>query len=264
MKEYLICWWKHQQRRRGNKKRFIWHCTLTMKNHLIILFFLMGIHTYGQICDTINGIGINCIDRNGWRQGLWEEYVYSWSEDPKSIYGPQYGFCGVKPLIKSKIGVSSTGNYRNNKKIGTWKYFSESTDTFFINREITYHTNGSITERNFRNDFKVTFNVDSSLIRGYAYHKGDSIHILCSNKMGTFKLKNRILLNFDYPNFYAFKLELIRLLNDYYDSNIRQAKFSKKIRWYPHVVSDDFILPCFWSERPLLLVVFVPRTTNSQ
>ena len=199
-----------------------------MTNLLSIVFLVTSISSFGQTCDTIKGRVINCIDSNGLKQGLWEDGVYDWRQQEN--YGPVSGFCKTAPLVRTKIGVTATGSYRDNKKIGTWKHFGGS-HLGAVERELTYNDNGTITEKNFIYSSVIEYSNDSTLITGFIYHRGDTINVFCSNKKGTFKLDNdKVLLTFDCRDFFNFDFELSRLAYGVYDREIKLIKISNKTK----------------------------------
>ena len=199
-----------------------------MKTPLVILFLLTSTNSYGQACDTIKGRVINCVDNNGQKQGLWEYGVFEWRQ--KENDGPVPGFCQTAPLVRTRIGVTATGNYRDNMKEGTWKYF-DNYSPFSIKRVVSFNDNGTITERNFKYGSVIEFSNDSSSITGYVIHNGDTINVFCLNKKGIFKLDNdKVVLTFDCPDFNKFDFELSRLIYDVYDREIKLTKLNYRAK----------------------------------
>lgn len=197
-----------------------------MKDLLTILLLLTTFISFGQTCDTMKGKVINCIDNNGQKQGLWENGIYDWRQQEN--YGPVPGFCQTVPMVRTRIRVTSTGNFFDNKKVGTWKYFADNHHLIYVEREVTYNENGTITEKNLLDRSIIEYNSDSTIITGFIYHNGDTINVACLNKKAVFKLSNdMVILAFDCTDFNRFDYELLRLKVQVYDREIKLAKLKQ-------------------------------------
>ncbi|MBL4752963.1 MAG: hypothetical protein JKY52_05085, partial [Flavobacteriales bacterium] len=127
-----------------------------MKLTLTIIMTLPCLLTLGQTCDTINGHAINCVDSNGLRQGEWEQrkkiVLLSWYNGYGSENGCKYG-------EKAKYVTLAKGNYKNNKKTGTWKYCLDGDrDVIQIEKLITYYDNGTTEEQNLYYNYVTSIN----------------------------------------------------------------------------------------------------------
>jgi hypothetical protein len=195
-----------------------------MKDLFIILFLLTSFTSFGQTCDTIEGKVFNCTDINGHKQGLWKEQRKILESTSYSGYGSKEG-CRYSEKFRYK--TLAEGLYSDNKKTGTWKYYEHNSNSTYVEREFTFNNNGTITEKNFIDNSVIEFSNDSTIIKGYIYHNGDTIDLAYSNKSGSFKLdKEKVILAFDCPDFNKFDYELLRLKCGMFDRKIRLMKLN--------------------------------------
>jgi hypothetical protein len=191
-----------------------------MKQILFILTFLITISIYGQKCDTINGKYVNCIDSDNLKQGFWKitekKILLSWHSGYGSKDGCQYGE-NVEYIPLSE------GQYKNDKKVGTWKYFKTNNLTILTEKEITYLNNEEIKVLNFNENTTIEYNKDSTIIKGFLNYKKDTIYLNCSEKKCSFKLESdKEIIAFDLTEFFKFDYELTRLKIGMYDRKIKE------------------------------------------
>src|SRR5690554_6509362 len=149
-----------------------------MANILIILLLTFSLSTLGQTCDTINGKLINCADAIGLRQGHWEL-------TKKKILVSSYGGLGSKEgcryFEKAEYYPFAKGEYRDNKKVGTWEYYSGD-KLANLEREITYYKDGSIKDNNMFEQYKIMISNDTLKVTGQVYHNLDTLILNCQNR----------------------------------------------------------------------------------
>ena len=176
----------------------------------------------GQVCDTINGKIINCIDSLGHKQGNWEIYKKKIIESSYNGLGSKKG-CHYSEKIE--LIPIAKGNFKDNKKIGTWDYYHKKDHSIFIEKQITYKPDGSIVEENLLENFLLEFNSDSSIVKGYYYVNQDSIFINCLNNKCILSLSDGSELNSfpfeDYPN---LEYELYKIPVGFYEREIKILK----------------------------------------
>jgi hypothetical protein len=188
-----------------------------------IIFCFINFIAVGQTCDTINGRLINCVDSSGRKQGKWETLKTRAILRSHSGYGTENGCQYIDNSVRQPI---EAGQYKDNKKIGTWEYIEwEGFDYSHVAKTVTYHHNGSLTERNFLYNSVIEFNRDSSFITGFTIHKSDSIYVTCTNKTCVFALKaNKKIISFDYTGYERLDYELSRLSLGVYNREIMNIK----------------------------------------
>jgi len=197
-----------------------------IKYLLSIPFLLTSFISFGQTCDTIDGKIFNCIDINGHRQGLWKEQKKILEYSSHSGLGSKEGCRYSEKFRHETLGE---GYYSDNKKIGTWKYYGGNGHLAYVEKEVTLNKGGTITEKNFIDSSVFEFSKDSSIIKGYILHKGDTLNVAYSNGKGTFKFDNdKVILDFDCPDFNKFDCELLRLKYGIYDREINLTKLKHK------------------------------------
>lgn len=193
-----------------------------MKRIIFILFLLTSLASYGQTCDTIDGQQINCIDSNGQKQGFWKERKKILLYSSYSGLGSKEG-CQYKEVYRYLPGAE--GQYKDNKKTGTWKFYGDNEHLISVEKEITFGENGTVKEENFRDSSVIEFNKDTSVVTGYIYYNGDTINLKCIDKKCTFKLNpNREISTFEITDFNKFDYELLRLKFGMYDRKIKEIK----------------------------------------
>ena len=145
-----------------------------MKNLLIILIVLLTAQTgFGQDCMIFKTDTFNCTDSAHFKQGLWRTFeVYYISKnlepymdnDGKLLFSP-YTRCVPREITDSSLIITEEGLYKDNKKIGTWKYYINDTPISRTREsEITYHENGRITRVNLIDNYLIEINGDTSNI----------------------------------------------------------------------------------------------------
>jgi hypothetical protein len=198
-----------------------------------------------QVCDTIiDGEPMNCIDVNGMKQGTWVTF------DNKLRY------CFDEEGTNS---ISSVGEYEDDEKIGSWRYFNGPKYNSGITKEIIYHKSDSIEENIFgffgiseKTIFKdnlpifkkvdsydynyiMKFQNDKRLVIG-EFILGDprekdseKIIISCENDSCMFILEdNQTLLSFASQDLNKLEFELARLSMGVYSRKIKSIKASIK------------------------------------
>ena len=193
-----------------------------MKQILFILTLLITISTYGQKCDTINVENINCVDKDNLKQGFWKitekKILLSWHSGYGSKDGCQYG-------ENVEYIPISEGLYKNDKKVGTWKYFRMDNLTALTEKEITYLNNGGVKVVNLIENTTLEYNRDTTIIKGFLNYKKDIIYLNCSQKKCSFKLdSDKEITAFDLTEFFKFDYELTRLKIGMYDRKIKEIE----------------------------------------
>jgi hypothetical protein len=194
-----------------------------MNKILNILFILIGYNSYGQICDTVEGKFFNCFDINGRRQGFWKV-------QEKIIDHSSYSGLGTKGGCRYyeefHFETLSEGFYNDDIKVGTWKYYNNEWNSYFLEKEINYNKGGTFTVKNLIDSSTIEYSNDSSIIEGFVLHKGDTINIAFSSEICSFKLyKHQAILAFDCSDLDKFEYELLRLKYGLYDRKINVIKF---------------------------------------
>ncbi|MCF8256725.1 MAG: hypothetical protein K9J06_04190 [Flavobacteriales bacterium] len=189
-------------------------------------FLVVGLTPLEHTCDTINGREINCVDENGLNQGYWEhtrkKVLVSWHGGHGSEEGCQYGEHSIYELV-------SCGHYRDGKKIGTWKYYSDwikEDGKSVIIKEITYNSDGSVVEdRRSRENYWLQINKDSTEIHGYYLHPLDTINFECKDDTCVFLIAGKVTLaKFPLEDFSVVEDRLFRLQMRIDDREIRMKR----------------------------------------
>ncbi|MBL4586780.1 MAG: hypothetical protein JKX84_06980 [Flavobacteriales bacterium] len=199
---------------------------MKMRQLLTLFFLTISVVSFGQICDTINGEILNCVDANGLKQGYWEmtwkRVTMSWHGGYGTAEGCQYGEIATYLPLEN-------GNYRDNKKIGKWTYYDDEKywGSPYIENEITYDENGSIKVDQLKQQrYLLNINMDTSFVRGYFLHQLDSIAIMCHFDTCHFTLSNHNeLTKFSFDSIAVLEDQLYRLQIGLYD---REIKIKKK------------------------------------
>ena len=183
---------------------------------------IISLTAFGQVCDTISGKIINCVDSLGQKQGNWEIYKKKIIESSYNGLGSKEG-CHYSEKIE--LIPIAKGNFKDNKKIGTWDYYHKNDHSIFIEKQITYNPDGSIVEENLLKNYLLEFNGDSSIVTGYYYVNQDSIFINCRNKKCTLFLSNGSEINsFPFEEYPHLEYELYKISLGYYEREIKILK----------------------------------------
>ena len=192
-----------------------------MTNILTILLLTISLTTYGQTCDTIDEKLINCVDTNGLRQGYWE---LTKKEILVSGYGGLGSKEGCRYFEKAEFYPLAKGEYFDDKKIGTWEYYSGDKSAT-LERKITYFDNGSIKDENLSDRYLIEISMDTSKVKGQLYHDLDTVIIECHSKFCTIQLSdNQLLTSFEFVDMDKLELELLRLQMGVYNREIKKKK----------------------------------------
>ena len=133
-----------------------------MTNILTIILFTISLASFGQSCDTIGGNLVNCKDAAGLRQGYWEL-------TNKKVLFSRYGGLGSEEgcryFEKVEYYPLARGQYEDDNKIGTWKYFSGD-KLENLERKIKYFKNGAIKDNNLSDRYLLNISSDTTSING--------------------------------------------------------------------------------------------------
>lgn len=216
-----------------------------MKLLLFTYFLFQSLFLTAQVCDTIvDGEPMNCIDLNGLKQGTWVTY------ENKLRYC--YDSLGINSL-------SSIGNYKDNKKIGSWRYFIGPKYNSGITKEVIYHTSDSIEENmfgfmsiaektifksgkaiykkveSFVYSFVMEFKDGERIIKGEYIanqridNNQEKVSLICEGDSCLFTLDdNQVLLSFTSQDLNKFEFELERLAMGLYTRKIKTLKAAVK------------------------------------
>ena len=209
-----------------------------MKNILIIsVLLVLGLKGFGQNYVTFKSDTFNCIDSGNLKQGLWKTFEVHYESKNLQPYmddeGKMHSFpdirCVPREITDSSLIVTEEGFYKDDKKIGTWKYYiCDTPSSRTIEREITYHENGSITLLHLTDNYLIEINGDTSSITGYI-NNTDSILVNCQNKQCVFSIDNdKVFRDFRYNEMIDFEMELEKAINGMYATEIRKIRASKK------------------------------------
>jgi len=189
---------------------------------ILAVFFLICTSTiYGQTCDSIGGKPINCIDSAGLKQGYWELLR---NKVIVSGYGGLGSEDGCRYFERVESYPLAKGEYKDNKKIGSWLYYSGNQLGSMV-REITYNENGSIEDNNLADHYTLTISKDTLDVTGQLYHHLDTVNINCQNGHCTFKLANgKELIKFPFIDLNTIEYELQRTNIGIYDRKIKMEK----------------------------------------
>ena len=176
---------------------------------------------YGQACDTIDGKLINCTDTAGLRQGYWELTKKKILVSGYHGLGSDEG-CGY--IEKAEFYLLAKGEYKDNRKIGTWEYYSGDSSTS-LERITTYYEDGSIKDKDLLDRYIITINSDTSEIKGQLYHDLDTLRIECYMKTCSIRLSDgQTIMNFEFSDMHKLKFELLRLQLGVYNREIEMIK----------------------------------------
>jgi len=189
-----------------------------MTNSLTILLLIFSLSTFGQTCDTINGEPINCIDASGLKQGHWEL-------TKKKILVSGYGGLGSKEgcryFEKSEYYPLAKGEYSDNKKIGTWEYYSGN-KLANLERKITYFKDGSIEDENLLDRYKIKISSDTLKVKGQLFHYLDTMNIDCQTNNCSIRLSDdQLIMSFEFSDMDKLEFELLRLQMGEYNREIK-------------------------------------------
>jgi hypothetical protein len=192
-----------------------------MTNILTILLLTISLTTFGQTCDTINGEVINCVDTNGLRQGHWEL-------TKKKILVSGHGGLGSKEgcryFEEAEYYPLAKGEYVNDKKIGTWEYYSGD-KSGRLERKIRYNGDGSIEDDNLTDRYLITISSDTLDVKGQLYHDLDTMNIDCQTNICFVELSNgQKLLSFEFADMDKLDFELLRIQMGVYNREIKKKK----------------------------------------
>lgn len=180
---------------------------------IVFLFgmFWLGanVSSFPQTCETIDGRTLNCVDKQGRRQGLWWEM----KEDIFPV--ADRGYC------------SAEGQYRDGRKTGVWRYYDES-EKNREEKQITYYADGSVWMKDLRHGLSMGINADSSRILGNTLAGKDTIRLSCRERQCVFVLLDgKEITSFPYKDYNVFEFETVRLHLGIYDRRIRELKAMK-------------------------------------
>ncbi len=182
---------------------------------------MVSLTTYGQTCDTIEGKLINCVDTFGQRQGYWEQ-------TKKKILVSGYGGLGSKEGCRyfenAEYYPLAKGEYKDNKKIGPWEYFSGD-HLSKLERKITYYQNGSVKDENLNDQYNINISSDTLKVKGDFYHELDTISINCHAQNCSLVLSiGQELMSFEFIDMDKLEYELLRLKIGEYNRQIKMKE----------------------------------------
>jgi hypothetical protein len=192
-----------------------------MKNLLFILCLFFSLSLFGQVCDTVNGDLINCVDSNGLRQGFWE------LKRENTLFSSYTGLGSKEGCLYSKNAeyfLLARGEYKDDKKTGSWEYYFGN-KVAILERRVSYNKDGSVVENNFRERYKIKISSDTAKISGEFYHDLDTLTISCQNRVCSIMLPDgQEVLSFGFTNMDKFEYEFYRLRIGVYDRQIKKKK----------------------------------------
>ena len=196
-----------------------------MRRLLIIPYILASLASSGQSCETIDGQTINCSDNINQKQGFWKERKIILTYCSYSCFGNNNG-CKYK---EENVYVTlAEGEYKDNKKIGKWKFYDDNNNTSTFKEEVTFAENGRIYVNNISDKYFIEFNKDSTELNGYIKYQEDTISVICINKKCAFKLNsNEEFITFDYLGWEKVEYEFLRLKIGMYDRKLYEYKTNR-------------------------------------
>lgn len=192
-----------------------------MTNILTIFLLTISLTTFGQTCDTINGKLINCVDSNGLRQGQWEL-------TKKKILVSGYGGLGSKDgcryFEKAEYYPLAKGAYKDNRKIGTWEYYTGDKSAN-LEKKITYYVDGSIEDENLLDRYTIEISSDTLKVNGQLYHDLGTLNIACQTGVCSINLSDgQQVMSFDFVDMDRLEFEMLRLQMGEYNREIKKKK----------------------------------------
>jgi hypothetical protein len=194
------------------------HCTgtdnLEMREKLSIILLFFSLYACAQKSKTffIAQDTINQTDSLGLKQGYWAQL-----NDPIWDFAPYAGYLELKGW---------EGHYKNNKKIGKWKYYYG--DNFdgclrsgmWLTREENYYVNGDFCEEKLiGTTYKLCLNSDTT--KGLFFLKPDTFQINCKNLECILSLYNKEVTKFKSKE---IEIEIEKFLLGMYRRRIREIK----------------------------------------
>lgn len=200
-----------------------------MKNFLAILIFLFVVKTgFGQDCVVFKNDTFNCIDNSELKQGLWRDYnIYYYLDDSLKWYSDNGRLVEVTPkhgaskIIDSSLVISKEGFYKDNKKIGIWKYYSVTGCSRYSTRTEYYKQDGSFEME--ENDFKINYNSDSSIVKGMTTYPKDNISLECLDRLCKTSFDNIVVYEFKQKT-NDIDIEIIKIVERVYYREIERIK----------------------------------------
>lgn len=192
-----------------------------MTKILTILLLIFTLSTYGQKCDTIDGKFINCVDSSGLKQGYWELTKKKILVSGHSGLGSKEG---CRYFEKAEYYPLSKGKYKNDKKIGTWDYYSGD-HLVSLDRKVTYYEDGSVKDENLTDLYELEITSDTLNVNGYFYHDLDTMSVNCQTQTCSIRLSDgQELMNFEFSDMDKLEFELLRLKIGVYNRKIKMKK----------------------------------------
>ncbi|MCZ4408917.1 hypothetical protein O3Q51_08865 [Cryomorphaceae bacterium 1068] len=202
-----------------------------MTRILTILLLAFSLACLGQSCDTYDGVAVNCIDSVGLKQGLW---IYKKNRLTSSSYADLGSDAGCRYNAHYSPIAEIRGYFKDDMRIGQWEYLYGG-HTLSLDRVENYYNNGDIkaeywdyaTTKSGRlvDHYYLTFNNDSSKIRGKFYHEFDSLTLSLEHDVCEIDFSNNdSLMTFRNCDLDKFEYEILRLLIGVYDRDIKIKK----------------------------------------
>ena len=187
---------------------------LEMREKLTIIILFFSLYAFAQQSKTIfiSQDTINQTDSLGLMQGYWAQL-----NDPIWDFPPYGGYLELKGW---------EGHYKDNKKIGKWKYYYgyelEGCINYgmWLTREETYYISGDFCEEKLIGTaYKLCLNSDTT--EGLFYLKPDTFQINCKNSECILSLHNK-----EVSKFKSKEIEIVieKFLLGMYRVRIREIK----------------------------------------
>lgn len=201
-----------------------------MKNLIIIsVFLLLGLKGFGQNCVTFKSDTFNCTDSGNLKQSLWKTFEIHYESKSLQPYmdneGKMHSFPGIRcvprEITDSSLIITAEGFYKDNKKVGVWKYFYHGGCFVSEIRTEYYNEDGSFDLE--ENDYEISYNKDSSIVACMTNFSKDTINIKCLNKLCKTSFGNNTLNQFK-QNSDAIEIEIIKIVGGIYYREIKRIK----------------------------------------
>jgi hypothetical protein len=168
-----------------------------MKNINLILFLtcltnMVCGQTYDNIATQHFGKGkveLNFTDSLGFKQGIWINY--------KLIINKYNSELLRTEVTDTSLIKTSSGEYKNNKKIGKWEYYDTECYGCGVEKIETHNPDGTVEEIKYSRLCKTIYNADSSIVQSIVFSiEKDTVSINCIDKNCVAKYKSHILKEF--------------------------------------------------------------------